>query len=300
MMQESKGVILIVDDSADMLSILNEALTKEGYNVLVAMDGLQAISIAENMTPNIILLDAMMPNLDGFETCTRLKRHDSLSSIPIIFMTGLSDSANIVKGLQLGGVDYLTKPIKIDEVLARIDLHLTQSKQIKRSLDVLNEVGKNAFICDLSGSITMLSTGAKSLFNDLRNSQCLEKDELASLIQQWVASEPRPDLPIILKRLNSILSISIVSRLGDSELICKFINSDIGVIRSNLREIFELTVRESEVLVWLTQGKTNHEIADILAMSPRTVNKHLEHIFKKMMVENRISAVSKCFKALNH
>jgi len=299
MMQESRGTILIVDDSADMLSILNEALTKAGYSVFVAMDGLQAISIADSITPDLILLDALMPHLDGFDTCVRLKQSDTLSNIPIIFMTGLSDSANIVKGLQLGGVDYVTKPVKIDEVIARVELHLMQSKQIKRSVNVLNEVGKNAFISDLSGKINMLSAGAKSLLNDADNSQILRDGEFANLVREWRDSQPRADLPVILKKLSSSLSLSIVSLLGDDEIICKFINSDVNVIQSSLKEAFGLTERESEVLVWLTQGKTNHEIADILFMSARTVNKHLEHIFKQMMVENRIAAVSKCFKVLN-
>ena len=92
-------VVLVVDDSADTLSMLSQVLDEAGLTVLIALDGEQGVNIAGKMTPDIILLDAIMPNMDGFETCRRLKQDPALSDIPVIFMTGLSETEDIVKGL---------------------------------------------------------------------------------------------------------------------------------------------------------------------------------------------------------
>lgn len=92
--------VLVVDDSPDSLSLINDILEKEGISTLVALEGGQAITIAEQIKPDIILLDAMMPKIDGFETCARLKQNRELQHIPVIFMTGLTDSKSTLKGLE--------------------------------------------------------------------------------------------------------------------------------------------------------------------------------------------------------
>ena len=99
---KSKGIVLVADDSAEALSMLNDALISEGYTIFVAMDGVQAISIANRMPPDIVIMDAVMPNMDGFEACRQLKKNNELSDIPVIFMTGLSDTEHVVKGLEAG------------------------------------------------------------------------------------------------------------------------------------------------------------------------------------------------------
>ncbi|MEZ5511077.1 MAG: response regulator, partial [Gammaproteobacteria bacterium] len=109
--QDERDVVLVVDDSPETLGMLNQALDDAGMTVLVALEGLQAVSIARKMQPDVILLDAMMPNLDGFATCRILKREPDLADVPVIFMTGLSDTEHVVKGFEAGGVDYVTKPV---------------------------------------------------------------------------------------------------------------------------------------------------------------------------------------------
>jgi len=118
------GVILIVDDTPINLEMLFDFLGKAGFTVLIAEDGESAITIAEYGTPDLILLDILMPGIDGFETCRRLKANESTQDIPVIFMTALSETIDKVKGFDLGAVDYLTKPLQHQEVLARIQLHL--------------------------------------------------------------------------------------------------------------------------------------------------------------------------------
>lgn len=120
----SKGTILVVDDNPTNLGVIFNVLDESGLEVLVAQDGESALQKIEYITPDLILLDIMMPGIDGFETCSRLKSNPSTSEIPIIFMTALSNTEQKVKGLSLGAVDYITKPFQKEEVLARIKVHL--------------------------------------------------------------------------------------------------------------------------------------------------------------------------------
>lgn len=133
----SKGTILIVDDTPANVSVLFDFLAENGYKVLVAQEGKRAIQKAEYGLPDLILLDVMMPGIDGFETCRRLKSNPKTQDIPIIFMTALSDSPNKIKGFELGAVDYVTKPFQQEEVLARINTHLT-IRYLQKNLQVKN------------------------------------------------------------------------------------------------------------------------------------------------------------------
>lgn len=130
---QSPAVVLMVDDTPANLGVLYEVLSEAGYTVLVAEDGESALERAAYARPDLILLDVMMPGIDGFETCRRLKEQPATQAIPIIFMSALSDTVDKVKGLRLGAVDYVSKPFQHEEVLARIHTHLTL-QQLKREL----------------------------------------------------------------------------------------------------------------------------------------------------------------------
>ena len=116
--------ILLVDDNPNNLKVLSEAIHGYAWKALMATDGESAIEQTEYAVPDLILLDVMMPGIDGFETCRRLKANSITENIPVIFMTALSDSTDKVKGLEIGAVDYITKPFQQEEVIARIKLHL--------------------------------------------------------------------------------------------------------------------------------------------------------------------------------
>src|SRR5919202_1162887 len=120
----NQGVILIVDDTPTNLEMLFDFLAAARFKVLIAEDGESAIERAEYAPPDLILLDVIMPGMDGFETCRRLKANEVTKNIPIIFMTALSETVDKVRGLNLGAVDYMTKPLQHEEVLARVKLHL--------------------------------------------------------------------------------------------------------------------------------------------------------------------------------
>lgn len=129
--------ILIVDDIPDNVSTLFHFLDTHDFEVLVARDGEAALELIDYERPDLILLDVMMPGIDGFETCRRLKADVKTQEIPIIFMTALSDTLDKVKGFELGAVDYITKPIHQEEVLARINTHITL-RHLQQQLEVKN------------------------------------------------------------------------------------------------------------------------------------------------------------------
>jgi signal transduction histidine kinase len=127
-------LILLVDDNPNNLKVLSEAIQGHGWKALMATDGESAIEQAEYAHPDIIILDVMMPGIDGFETCRRLKANSITENIPVIFMTALSDALDKVKGLEIGAVDYITKPFQQEEVIARLKLHLKLS-HLTRTLE---------------------------------------------------------------------------------------------------------------------------------------------------------------------
>lgn len=126
--EEYKGIVLVVDDTPNNLNVLFSHLRSAGFKVLVAQTGKNALKSAEYSKPDLILLDILMSGIDGFETCRRLKSSDVTKDIPVIFMTGLSDSINKVRGFELGAVDYVTKPIQKEELIARIQTHISLEK----------------------------------------------------------------------------------------------------------------------------------------------------------------------------
>ncbi len=122
------STILIVDDTPSNLSVLVDTLSETGYKLMVAEDGEDAIAQTARAQPDLILLDVMMPGVDGFETCRRLKAQPNTRDIPVIFMTALTDTAEKVRAFAGGAVDYITKPIQHEEALARINTHLTMRR----------------------------------------------------------------------------------------------------------------------------------------------------------------------------
>lgn len=143
----NQAKILLVDDTPGNLDVMLEHLGNHQFNISVALNGYEAIELAQSVVPDIILMDVMMPGIDGFETCKILKANEITKNIPLIFMTALSDAENVVKGFEVGGVDYVTKPLQYQEVLARLKAHLTiRQQQLK--LEKINQelLDKNELI----------------------------------------------------------------------------------------------------------------------------------------------------------
>lgn len=162
---KKRDIALVVDDSPETLRLLTDALDGADMTVMVAMDGAAAMRIVDQITPDIILLDAVMPGMDGFETCRRLKRDAGLSNVPVIFMTGLAETEHIVRGLEAGGVDYVTKPIVVEEMLARIRVHLANARLTQSARAALDVSGRFLLAVNRQGTIMWATPQAQKLLS---------------------------------------------------------------------------------------------------------------------------------------
>ncbi len=294
-----KEIVLVVDDSPDALSLINDALEQAGMDVLVALEGRQALTIAKRIRPDIILLDAVMPNMNGFETCLALKADPALSSIPVIFMTGLTETEDVVKGLEVGGVDYLTKPINPNELIARMKVHLANARLAVSVESALDISGQHLITVDREGHILWGTPQAHALLAKAQIDKTWQDQQLAPQVKSWLAVGVHGQQSnLLLEGLTYPLELKWVSQQSGNEYLIRLIDGDRPSGSTLLKAKLAVTERESEVLHWIANGKTNREIAEILEMSPRTVNKHLEQLFPKLGVENRTAAAGVALRVL--
>lgn len=286
-MTQTRDTVLVVDDSPETLGFLTEAMEAEGVTILVATSGRQALAIAGRVTPDVILMDAVMPEMNGFDACRSLKAMPALAHVPVIFMTGLSETEHIVRGLASGGVDYLTKPIDLDELRARIRVHLANARASLSAQTALDAAGRHLVAISPEGRIVWATPQASRLIDDLG---------IVGAIEEAAANGIGP-LEVIVPNASPFL-LAPVGTAGLGERLYRLGRSEAGEI-DLLKSRFGITAREAEVLLWIGRGKTNKDIGEILGLSPRTVNKHLEQIYAKLGVENRASAALKAAEALH-
>ena len=300
---KKRDVALVVDDLPETLRLLTDALDSAGMTVMVALDGAAAMRIVEQITPDIVLLDAVMPGLDGFETCRRLKRDAGLSNVPVIFMTGLAETEHIVRGLEAGGVDYVTKPIVIEEMLARIRVHLANARLTQSARAALDVSGRFLLAVDRQGKIMWATPQAQKLLSDSLGATSKDDLTLPAALRQWLEhvqgikggsklTASFPDHPE--------LRLHYMGNDGPNEYLLRLSKDAGGALPAEFSSELGLTTREGEVLSWLSKGKTNRDIAQILGLSPRTVDKHLEQIYAKLGVENRTAAAAIAANATHH
>jgi DNA-binding response OmpR family regulator/DNA-binding CsgD family transcriptional regulator len=294
---KKRDIALVVDDSPETLRLLTDALDGAGMTVMVAMDGAAAMRIVDQITPDIVLLDAVMPGMDGFETCRRLKRDAGLSNVPVIFMTGLAETEHIVHGLEAGGVDYVTKPIIIEEMLARIRVHLANARLTQSARAALDVSGRFLLAVNKQGKIMWATPQAQNLLSDNLAAGADGELVLADPMLQWLeqaqkgkAGSKTPAMASFPD--NEQLRLQYMGKLGPNEFLLRLAKDSSANTPAEFSSELGLTSREGEVLSWLSKGKTNRDIAQILGLSPRTVDKHLEQIYAKLGVENRTAAAA--------
>lgn len=338
-------LVLLVDDVPDNLRLLSDALDAAGYTVLVATDGISALERLDYVTPDIVLLDAVMPGMDGFETCRRLKAHWGAGHVPVVFMTGLTEPEDVVRGFQAGGSDYVTKPVDPDAVLARIEAHLRSARMMSSAIDTLDAVAHAVVVLDAEGrplwetrrarqwlrtyfeahaargGIGERPAGTGAVDEPARNRWSPQADlssaegsserrptqaatALPSPLMRWVAewlTAVARNVPLTPRVVEGpgrlVIRLAQAQRPGEFILL---LEEEADALRAAqaLAGQYRLTPRETDVLLWVARGKTNRDVSDILGMSPRTVNKHLEHVFVKLGVETRAAATALTLRAL--
>ncbi len=304
----SRDIVLVVDDSPETLGMLTDAIEQSGATVLVATDGEAALDLTGRITPDVILLDAVMPGLDGFETCRRLKAAGAVAHVPVIFMTGLTETEHIVRALAAGGVDYVTKPIVLDELFARIRVHIANARAAASARAALDSAGRYLVATGRDGTVRWCTPQAIRLLGTALTGEG-GVVALPIAVRLWIAAlagdRPAADrggaAPAVslAGRDGAALTLSFLGTTGEDELLFRLVGDDGAGQTAALRQRFQLTAREAEVLLWIARGKANRDIAEILSLSPRTVNKHLEQIYMKLGVENRASAAVAATRALD-
>jgi DNA-binding NarL/FixJ family response regulator len=302
---ESRDIVLVVDDSPETLRMLTDAIEQAGMTVLVARESESALSIIERVLPDVILMDALMPGTDGFETCRRLKQNKALAHVPVIFMTGLSDTEHIIQGLEAGGVDYVTKPLVPGELLARIRVHRANARISHSARTALDAFGRVLLAASHTGRILWCTPQAARLLGKAFRDFDTDDYVLPRNVRAWLhqcaaglASSTPPSIDVKADASPPKLQLVYVSQIGPDENLLRLIEGDLGSDQTVLRQKLLVTEREAEVLLWIARGKSNRDIAEILNLSPRTVNKHLEQIYAKLGVENRTSAAALAVRAL--
>ncbi len=299
-----RDTVLVVDDTPETLSLLTDTLDHAGFTVLIATDGHAALELIEFVTPDLVLMDALMPGISGFETCKRLKRDKLLSHLPVIFMTGLSETEHVIEGLAAGGVDYVTKPIVLQELLARIRVHLSNARLAHDSHAALDASGRFLFATDHAGRVLWCTPKARELLILKGTSRSADVRLPAATVAQLLRlrrADARTSTSCRFEVGNRALECSFLSPLGSDELMFRLTETGAASAetdRATLQREFALTSREAEVLLWVSRGKANRDIGEILNISPRTVNKHLEQVFVKLGVENRAAAAAAAVRTI--
>lgn len=283
-------VVLVIDDSPGSLGMVTDALDAAGLTVLVALDGKTALDILTHVTPDVILVDAIMPGMNGFETCRKIRARPLLAHIPIIFMTGLTETAHVVEGLEAGGVDYLTKPIVPDVLLARMRVHLANARSGQSARDALDVSGRHFLTVTSAGKIGWSTPEAGRLLAEAG----VTGGTLPEHVRIWLRGATEGDVARHAQaRTESTLdglAIGFVGTLGNGDSLLSVSAAHADPSAQDLQARLGVTPREAEVLFWLMRGKSNRDISDILGVAPRTIDKHLEQIYPKLGVENRAAA----------
>lgn len=275
--------VLVVDDTPANLSLVLDALSEAGHEILVAENGRSALALLEHTTPDLILLDVVMPGMDGFVTCERIKQNPAHQGVPILFMTALDTPDEKLRAFAAGAVDYILKPVYPAEVLARVTTHL-EIRALQRSLEdelAMRIEAENQLRQSLDRAVLLVDASGRIVF----------ATRLADAMLHHHFPDHTPgQLPAALKQGTPSLLVRRFAERGRDDLTMLVLEeADASPGPAALMQL-GLTAREAEVLYWVAQGKSNPDIATILGAGVRTVHKHVENIFRKLGLETRNAA----------
>ena len=307
--------ILIVDDVPANLGVLLDFLDTAGYEVLVAESGESALLQLTYARPDFILLDVSMPGIDGYETCRRIKANPSWRETPVFFLTALSDPVDKVRGFDVGAVDFISKPLHPEEVLARVRAHL-EIRRLQEALEEKNTLlqkaialrleAENQLQQSLDRAVVVVCGGNEIQFCTRLARQLLDayfpiydgNGTLPAPLLEW-ATKREAGAPWHIETAETRLEVRLFAEPQPGDAFMLMLEEHLtneGSASTLLR--LGLTAREAQVLYWIAHGKTNPEVAIILDAALNTVKKHVQNILLKLGVETRLAAALRATEIL--
>ncbi len=295
-----RDTVLVVDDQPESLRMLTDTLVGSGITVLVATSGQAALDLIAHVVPDLVLMDAVMPGMDGFEATVRIKANPASRHVPVIFMTGLTESEHVIEGFEVGGVDYVRKPVNVHELLARVRVHMGHARVVQASTVGLDATGRMMLSTDMGGQFLWCTPMAERAIARLAPGWTRERGRLPDQVRQTIERLlQRHETPGSSMRIDFgedggelALELVLIAQYRNNEVLIRLNQVDPVGDAVRLQGRLGLTEREAEVLLWISYGKSNADISDVLAISPRTVQKHLERIYEKLGVETRAAAAA--------
>ncbi len=296
--------VLVIDDEPASLHMIHAALESADITVLVATSGEAALDLLENILPDLIIVDAVMPGIDGFETTVRLKRNPRFANIPVIFMTGLAESEHVVEAFEVGGVDYVRKPVNVNEMLARVRVHMAQGRAAQASAASLDATGRLMLATDARGSLLWCTPRAEAAISTVVPGWSRQEASLPSVlhgpVERLLAGGGGASATVRIdeKSAAGAIELVLIARYRENEVLIRV--NELNPLKDvqKLAAVLSLTQREAEVLLWVSYGKSSTDISDVLLISPRTVQKHLEHVYEKLGVETRSAAAAIAIRSI--
>ncbi|WP_438481813.1 response regulator [Oleiharenicola lentus] len=311
------ATLLLVDDLPAGLASLTDFLTQAGYEVLMAENGKRALHLAQLARPDLILLDLVMPELDGFGVLAHLKANAELSAIPVLVISSQSDIGERLRAFAAGALDYVAKPFFPEEVLARVQTHLRlralthalaeNNRQLAAEIQLRHEaeaqlqqsLDRAVALVAPDGRLLLCTLLARRLLNSFFSD--VPAETLPPSLAQWVAARrtQTPDTAEIFRIASAVgeFTAQLFADPWSGDSVMLLLDQQRPGSPAALERL-GLSPREAEVLYWLAEGKSYKEIAVILACESRTAQKHAERIFEKLGVENRHAAALVAQQAL--
>lgn len=287
----SKPTVLVVDDTPAALGVVCDALRARGVKVLLAESGAAARAVLVRVTPDLVLLDVMMPGEDGFTVCAALKADPAWRELPVIFLTAVDAPEQKVRAFAAGAVDYVTKPVHVAELVARVtaqfELRAARRKLEAQNAELEAEVAlrldaEAQLASSLDRAVLVLDRGGGIVFATRLAHDLLAKFEVApatlATTDHYAATA-------------GALRVRHFTEAGRDDTAMLVLEEEHAAPGPAALLPLGLTPRQAEVAYWVAQGKTNPEIAVILGASPRTIDKHMERILARLEVENRASLI---------
>jgi DNA-binding response OmpR family regulator/DNA-binding CsgD family transcriptional regulator len=274
--------VLVIDDTPANVSLLLDALTDAKYDVSIAESGRSALSLLEHTTPDLVLLDLIMPGMDGVATCRKIRERADCADLPILFMTAIDEPQQKLRAFEAGALDYITKPVYPPEVLARVAAHLQLRTARKALADelALRIEAENQLKQSLDRAVVLIDERRHIVFSTRLAEDLLHKHFPARPAGALAADD----------ELQKVFEVRRLAEPGRDDLTTYVLSERGEQPGPSALLALGLTPREAEVLYWIAQGKSNADIAIILGASVRTVHKHVEHVFEKLGVESRNAA----------